>query len=476
MILGLMLMAGCQTAEPAATRVPPTGTPALRVTVTSAPPTATERPVPTATPTPPEPTPHPASILFDKSAQTFASVPTYQIGLADLDGDGDLDAVFSNGQANDSQVWLNDGGGFFTDSGQQLGKYGHGVNVGDLDGDGDPDLLINTHQDSAPSRVYLNDGHAIFHELEGAFEVNIGFSVHLFDLDGDGDLDAVGETASAANVYLNEGTGAFSAGEMTFPLTTVWGDLDADGDVDVFVKENGVGYAVHLNEGMGHFRQHWNRADDAAMNLGDMALGDVDNDGDLDGVITNGHFQSTSHPAMIFMNDGMGRFSDSGQRLSAVKSAGVSLGDLDGDGDPDLVLTDYMEPCQIWLNDGGGQFTDSGFRFGDDQFYRHVHLGDLDGDGDCDIFLATFGMGQGPNEIWFNITPRGETAKPEGEGLYLGQSPPGLDPQEASDSDIHAIARITPDGKYLFFEAYEPETDESDIYWVSTKAVENLRP
>lgn len=352
----------------------------------------------------PAATSKPGSIRFEKSAQTFAPIPTYQIGLADLDGDGDLDGVFSNGQANDSEVWLNDGSGFFTDSGQQLGRYGHGVNVGDLDGDGDPDLLINTHRESAPSRVYLNDGQAAFQELVGAFQVNIGFNVHLFDLDGDGDLDAVGEAASAANVYWNDGTGAFSASETTFPLTTIWGDLDADGDVDVLVKEKEVGYAVHLNDGRGRFDQHWSYADDAAMDLGDMVLGDVDSDGDLDVVITNGHFQTTSHPAMVFINDGTGQFTDSDQRLSAVSNAGAGLGDLDGDGDLDLVLTDHMQPCQIWLNDGAGRFVDSGFRFGDDHFYRHVHLGDLDGDGDLDIFLATFGTDQGPNEIWFNIT------------------------------------------------------------------------
>jgi len=259
--------------------------------------------------------------------------------------------------------------------------------------------------------VYLNDGQAIFQELEGAFELNIGFNVHLFDLDGDGDLDAVGEAAAAAKIYLNDGRGAFSAGELTLPLTTVWGDLDTDGDVDVLVKENGVGYTVHLNDGLGHFDQRWHHADGAAMDLGDMALGDVDDDGDLDVVITNGHFQSTSHPAMVFINDGTGQFSDSGQRLSTVTNAGASLGDLDGDSDLDLVLTDHMQPCQVWLNDGDGQFMDSGFRLGDDQFYRHVHLGDLDGDGDLDIFLATFGMGQGPNEIWFNTTPI-ETAPP----------------------------------------------------------------
>jgi len=353
------------------------------------------------------------SILFEKSAQTFPSVPTWKIGLADLDQDGDLDAVFANGQTHDSQVWLNDGQGFFTDTGQQLGQYGHGVDVGDIDGDRDLDVIVSTHLDSASSRVYLNDGNTVFQALEGAFDANIGFSVELFDIDRDGDLDAVGENMSATNICWNDGTGVFTPGEITLPLTTVWGDLDSDGDVDVFIKKDGEGYSVRTNDGAGNFNQHWDHADPAAMLLGDMALGDVDNDGDPDAIITNGHFRSTGYPALVFINDGTGRFTDGGQRLSAVRNAGIGLGDLDGDGDLDLVLTDHMQPCQIWLNDGGGQFMDSGFKFGDGQFYRHVHLGDLDGDGDLDIFLATFGTSSGPNEIWFNTTPAGKSAKPE---------------------------------------------------------------
>jgi hypothetical protein len=173
--------------------------------------------------------------------------------------------------------------------------------------------------------------------------------------------------------------------------------------MDVFIKEDAVGYSVRTNDGAGHFMQHWDHEDATAMLLGDMALGDVDNDGDLDAVITNGHFETTSYPALVLTNDGTGQFSDRGQRLSAVRNAGIGLGDLDGDGDLDLVLSDYMESNQIWLNDGGGQFADSGFKFGKDQFYRHIHLVDLDGDSDLDIFLATFGINQGPNEIWFNL-------------------------------------------------------------------------
>jgi len=347
----------------------------------------------------PESTPSPP--VFEKSTQAFPSVPTWKIGLADLDDDGDLDAVFANGLDNQSQVWLNDGQGFFTDTGQQLGTHGHGIDVGDLDGDGDMDVVISTHS-SGPSRVYLNEGDAVFQQLEGAFRANIGFSVDLFDLDGDGDLDAVGEGGNATNLYVNDGTGNFTLDDVTLLTYAAWGDLDSDGDADMLFKEHGVGYSVWQNDGTGGFSLSWSYADAEVMNIGDMALGDLDGDGDLDAVITNGHYQTTSHPAMVFLNDGTGQFTDSGQRLNAVRNAGVSLGDLDGDGDLDLVLADYLEACQIWLNDGSGQFTDSGLRIGGGQFYRHVHLADLDGDGDLDIFLATFGTSEGPNEIWFN--------------------------------------------------------------------------
>jgi Tol biopolymer transport system component len=424
-------------------------------------------------------TPLVAELQFVKSEQVFATLPTWKIGLGDLDGDGDLDAVFANGRTNHSEVWLNDGSGTFSDSGQNLMQYGHGIDLGDLDGDGDLDLFLTSHSAYRPSKVYLNDGRARFQD-SGQDYMDVGYRLDLADLDGDGDFDALCENVEATSIYLNDGAGHFAPAGSSgiqgpFPPSTIGGDLDGDGDVDLFVKEEGIGYQVLVNDGAGSFSEGWFHADTTAMAIGDAGLGDVDGDGDLDAVVTNGHFQTTGYPALVLINDGRGRFSDSGQRLPAVRNGKPSFGDLDGDGDLDLVLTDYEQPNQIWLNDAQGQFADSGFRFGGGEFYRHAHLADLDGDGDLDIFLATFGLTRGPNEIWFNTTRQDTSARSQEEGLYLGQEPPGSEMQvfapgivsieEGKEYNI----TISPDLQEIFFTRRTPK-GRDDRLWTGRMA------
>ena len=76
------------------------------------------------------------TISFTKSTQNFPPAETFQVKLGDVDSDGDLDAVFPNMGFNNSKIWLNDGSGYFTDSGQLLTQQGHGVGLEDLDNDG----------------------------------------------------------------------------------------------------------------------------------------------------------------------------------------------------------------------------------------------------------------------------------------------------------------------------------------------------
>ena len=116
--------------------------------------------------------------------------------VGDLDGDSDLDAIVGNANNQPNKVWLNDGNGVFTDSGQNLGNRNtHYIDLGDLDNDGDLDAFV-ANWNSQPNRVYLNDGDGNFTDTGQSLGSLNSASVELGDLDGDGDLDAVVLNAS----------------------------------------------------------------------------------------------------------------------------------------------------------------------------------------------------------------------------------------------------------------------------------------
>ncbi|HNT78614.1 MAG TPA: FG-GAP-like repeat-containing protein [Anaerolineae bacterium] len=356
----------------------------------------------------------PLTLTLEKSAQTFPAKETYQIGLGDFDGDGDLDAVFANMAAHDSKLWLNDGTGVFTDSGQMLTRQGHGVDVGDLDGDGDLDLFMTCAHfmgSGKPSKVYLNDGAGVFQDSGqdiGDTDLS-GNAVTLVDIDNDDDLDAhvmyYEIHGMPDKVYLNDGRGQFSdSGLALTPEDIAWGDVDDDGDVDIFSKTYKQGYAVWLNDGAGQFTLGWQMTDETAM-YGGVGLGDFDGDGDLDALLANGFRNQASFPTRLLWNDGAGQFADSGQTLNAtIGFESFAVGDLNGDGALDVYVAQMDLPDEVWLNDGNGTLLDSGLRLvgsSPRSMTTKATLGDLDGDGDLDAFVGAFG---GQPEIWFNST------------------------------------------------------------------------
>jgi hypothetical protein len=342
-------------------------------------------------------------IILEKGSQVFEYQNTVQIGLGDLDGDGDLDAVFSNYHFP-SRIWLNDGAGRLAATDQVLSR-GHGVGVADLDGDGDLDVfMVRSNEDqSNPTGgwVYFNDGRGRLTD-SGQYlgdSASSGNGVRLFDADGDGDLDAlVVYYQRPDRLYLNDGRGRFTDSGWQIPEGASTGDLDGDGDADLFVREGGRGYRVLLNDGRGTFREQWTLPD-TALRRGSVALGDLDGDGDVDAVVTNGDMLVQS-PTRVLLNDGTGRFTDSGQSLPALRDGRLALGDLDGDGAPDLVLTSRGEPFRVWLNDGRGRFSESGFVSTGNASPFGPMLADLDRDGDFDLIIA--GFVDGPAEIWWN--------------------------------------------------------------------------
>jgi len=118
----------------------------------------------------------------------------------------------------------------------------------------------------------------------------------------------------------------------------------------------------------------------------DIALGDLDSDGDLDAFFANGQSEGIQ-PNAVWMNQGSGLFQDSGQALGMADTYQVALGDLDGDGDLDAIEAGWG---LLYLNDGKGTFStlnQNGVPVMG-SFTRHAALGDLDRDGDLDMTLA----------------------------------------------------------------------------------------
>lgn len=337
---------------------------------------------------------------FEASQQHFPLMGTYQLALADLDDDDDLDVIFSNMNAQ-SLVLLNNGNGYFQNSGQSLPWGLHGIATGDIDLDDDLDLFFSPNQASSPSTpIYINNGLGSFQQFAPGISYGdmTGLGVTLADIDNDADLDALIQRSREFVRLNNDGTGRFSPSGVTYPDMSVFCDLNSDGYVDIFAREVGVGFRVYLNDGTGEFSEHGFLAKSNVLRSGTF-FADVDNDGDPDAIYTNG--EGTTYPSGILLNDGDGGFTESGQVLPSVSMSRVGTGDLNGDGWIDLVFTDWNTlACQVWLNEGCGQFFDSGIRLGGVGGWGNCVVADVDNDGDNDIFVA--GYYNVSNVLWFN--------------------------------------------------------------------------
>ena len=266
------------------------------------------------------------------------------------------------------------------------------IQLGDLDEDADIDVLIGT---VGGNRAAFNNGNDIYsYNGLGLFGLTGTTENVLGDVDGDGDLDFLNihfgfSPQSDVWIFLNDGSGVFAQGD-TLPYTgwpfrsAALGDLDGDGDLDAFIGGTQRN-TVWLNDGNGNFT-------DSGQALGssdtwEVELGDLDNDGDLDAFGAN----VNNLPNETWLNDGSGTFS-LGQQLGASHSNAVALGDFNRDGFLDaFVGNSFSTPVdRIWLNDGTGTLVDSGLMLGSDDTFDAA-IGDYRGDGTLDIFTTEQG-------------------------------------------------------------------------------------
>jgi hypothetical protein len=314
------------------------------------------------------------------------------------------------------------------DNGQKINEgIGRGVALADFNGDGTLDAFVvnETGFTGSRFRVYFGDGRGRFAEDAAPWEYAArAVKPIVLDANGDGSPDVI----AGRIVWLNDGKGHFTADTSRFidsDGADFWqcraGDLDKDGRTDVFaiaMVSRGTNAPpdskgrVYLNDGQGRFKDNGQSLGQGI--LASVELGDINGDGAPDAVMSGWkNTDADPCPNRIFLNDGQGRFTDSGQAFDEGlnHSHGLALGDLDRDGDLDMVLVTQAAPfARLYLNDGKGRLS-AGRTLGTVGVEK-VALADLDGNGALDIFLACIG----PNEVWLN-DGRGGFAD---SGLRLG--------------------------------------------------------
>ena len=374
----------------------------------------------------------------------------------DFDGDGWVDLFVLRGGEAPSLLYMNQGDGTFTEEGNARGadlptKLGAAAAAADYDNDGDIDIVVSKQR--APHYLLINDG-------SGQFTVDatmltapetFATSPSWGDVDNDGMLELVlgtwipktaqaYDTSSKASndrpsqvglnptmgvnglthlfMYRNTGQGRLEPYEFRIaPAIDLWvfsprfADLNGDGLTDLAVVADFMMSRLYLNVGDGMFEFDADTTDILTEENGmGAAIGDYDNDGDLDWFVTSiyGH---PSPPAptgnRLYRNDAGMVFadvtSDAGVRDGSWGWA-ASFGDLDNDGDLDLyhvngwIKKDGLgspeefnnQPARLFENLGDGGFHEVAGQVGagDRGQGRGVILFDYDNDGDLDIFIT----------------------------------------------------------------------------------------
>ena len=303
----------------------------------------------------------------------------------DLDGDGDLDLF---GVIGSYRLFANDGSGVFTDVTAGNVPAAAAVMtycvVFDCDGDQDPDVFAGG---SGGSQLLRNVGGGTF-VVAATWPQEMSTSATAGDLDGDGDQDLVIAThallGGTNRIRVNQGAAGFvdlppiSFGGFGGSVTLV--DHDSDGDLDVFFTGNPL---LLRNDGGLVFANVTAATLPASLMQTPVAsstIGDVDGDGDADFVL--GDFVRDR----VLLDVGNTYVLAGSLPLGASRSFTTELVDLDGDGDLDVVRSLVLDPISVALNDGSGAFVDGASRLPSAPIWSGwVRAFDLDGDGDRDL-------------------------------------------------------------------------------------------
>ena len=312
-------------------------------------------------------------------ANPFEPVYGSSVAFADIDSDNDQDVLItglSSSSGHISKLYTNDGIGNFT---EVMGTTFDGVAFGsiafaDVDNDNDLDVLISgLRLPPGPllvSKLYLNDGAGTFTEkadlfLEGVFMSSVAFAD--IDSDDDQDLLVTGQNSSDVKIsklYVNDGAGNYTemleAGlESVDAGSIAFADVDGDNDQDLLLtgRDNSDSRTskLYINDGEGNFTE-MQGAPFEPVSGSSIAFADVDNDDDLD-VLLTGSISAEVAISKLYVNDGAGNFSElPNVPFDDASSGSSAFADVNGDGNLDVLITGQSGPgnfiSKLYINEG----------------------------------------------------------------------------------------------------------------------------
>lgn len=371
-----------------------------------------------------------AQISFDTPLSINAGKSPAAIVTGDFNGDGKLDLASTDQFSARAYVFLNRGSQPPTTQQIRVGQIPLALATADVDQDQDLDLVIANSGGSRSISVLINGGQGNFAAAQNYLAGSRPSSIVLGDFDQDGDVDAAVTNIGPNTVSIlnNNGDGTFAAPQTlavgAVPVAIAAGDLNADGFLDLVVANSGGNtLLIRLNQGLGRFAPPISL--DMPNSPQGVALGDLDNDGDLDIVASNAYppFGGRPSTAVVFKNNGSASFGAPQSYPVASYPSGVALGDLDGDGDLEIVVankgvnipeigTNIPGTITVLGNRGDGTFLAQSTIIGIGYYTQPtgIVLGDLDGDGDLDVASANagyFGLFTVPGKlsVVLNTTP-----------------------------------------------------------------------